>query len=288
MRCFVFVFSVFMLLNYGICKPSQEIVSLDSNVYKYFIIKKIEIKNVNDRIYRIQIALPLLDSINSTRDSLNAKTDDFSLDSKKLDSINSTQDFALDSNKKDSNFQKSQVIESRTFSLIKNNPKKPQKILYLLDGNAFFPRFLNLITNDIESNPYSLKNLPIIVGIGHDSNLAFDRNLREIDYTLNIESSKNIEAFHYFLVKILKPFIESNYANFQNLQVIKSLTLDSNNPKISKDSNNIESILLDTLLADFTSFIMPLIIRKISVFILVLLLRFILIMARFSRDIRRC
>lgn len=228
MRKFLVIFfSIFMILNYGICKPSQEIVSLDSNVYKYFIIKNIEIKNVNDRIYRIQIALPLLDSVNSTLD------------------------FVLDSNKKDSNFQKSQVIESRTFVLAKNNHKKPQKILYLLDGNAFFPRFLNLITNDIESNLSqhktqaldSIQNLPIIVGIGHDSNLAFDRALREIDYTPNLESSKNIEAFHYFLVKILKPFIESNYANFQNLQVTKSITLDSNNPKIYKDSNNIESIL---------------------------------------------
>lgn len=188
LKFIVSIFSIFVIINYGICKPSQEIVSLDSNVYKYFAIKKVDLKNVNGRIYKIQIALPLQNL-----------------------------------SRLDSNLENLKVIESRIFNSSQNLTLKRKKIVYLLDGNSFFPRFLNLILKDIESNLDSkiLLDLPVVIGVGHDSNLAFDRNLREIDYTpkSHIESNYDIEMFHYFLTQILKPYFS---------QVIESRTLDSN------------------------------------------------------------
>ncbi|RDU67568.1 alpha/beta hydrolase [Helicobacter didelphidarum] len=86
--------------------------------------------------------------------------------------------------------------------------------LYLLDGNVFFPILLNLLTH---TDKY--KYLPIIVGIGHESNLAFDRKLRTLDYTPPLDSKFNktftggggADAFYSFITGIVVPYIAKNY-----------------------------------------------------------------------------
>lgn len=98
----------------------------------------------------------------------------------------------------------------------KNNSKR-NKILYLLDGNAFFPKMLNLIVNE---ELYNTGRLPIIVGIGHDSNLAFDRKLRTYDYTPDIPKylqyqygeNGGINEFHKFIANTLIPYMNNNYS----------------------------------------------------------------------------
>lgn len=69
----------------------------------------------------------------------------------------------------------------------KDGKNRITRIFYTLDGNAFFPNILNLIAKE----PQLQQNLPIIVGIGHDSPLAFDRQQRSFDYTPFLSNSGN-------------------------------------------------------------------------------------------------
>lgn len=59
------------------------------------------------------------------------------------------------------------------------NSNYKYKIIYLLDGNAFFPLFLNLFNTPVKENL-------LIIGIGYDNNLAFDTQKRTKDYVRGI------------------------------------------------------------------------------------------------------
>lgn len=93
--------------------------------------------------------------------------------------------------------------------------KDEKSIFYLLDGNAFFPILLNEIANT------HVERLPIIVGIGHDSPLAFDRALRTYDYTPLLVKDLQDEfgggggqsEFLDFILTTLKPLIKERFGS---------------------------------------------------------------------------
>ncbi|WP_181881791.1 alpha/beta hydrolase [Helicobacter sp. MIT 14-3879] len=96
---------------------------------------------------------------------------------------------------------------------------KDKNIFYTLDGNVFFPMLLNLII----TNKKGFFKLPIIVGIGHNSPLAFDRNLRTKDYLPPLEGFLQSEfsggggasEFLEFITKKLQPFIYKSFGKPQ-------------------------------------------------------------------------
>lgn len=92
-----------------------------------------------------------------------------------------------------------------------------KSLFYTLDGNAFFPLVLNEIATKETTKP--IKALPIIVSIGHDSPLAYDRTLRTYDYTplLPLElqdkfsGGGGIEIFLDFITQVVQPFIHRRF-----------------------------------------------------------------------------
>ncbi|EOH9152632.1 alpha/beta hydrolase, partial [Campylobacter jejuni] len=81
------------------------------------------------------------------------------------------------------------------------------KIIYLLDGNAFFPLFLNLFNTPVKENL-------LIIGIGYDNNLAFDTQKRTKDYTPTTNLNKQgggSKEFRNFLITQLIPYINKMY-----------------------------------------------------------------------------
>lgn len=92
-----------------------------------------------------------------------------------------------------------------------------QSVFYTLDGNAFFPMILNLVSADIDM----YDKLPLIVAIGHDSPLAFDRVLRSYDYlpsvprdsilTQRVDETGGADQFLDFITSQVLPFIAEQY-----------------------------------------------------------------------------
>lgn len=72
---------------------------------------------------------------------------------------------------------------------------KTSETIFLLDGTSFFPRFIN------KYNSY------IVVGIGHKSNMAFDRAKRTYDYLpqTNIQGSGGANDFLTFIKEKVLP-----------------------------------------------------------------------------------
>lgn len=95
-------------------------------------------------------------------------------------------------------------------------PKNGYPILYVLDGNAFFPRALDLFLSVYRQYPQI--PMPIIVGIGYDSPLAFDTKQRAFDYMPTLDSKLSIkfgggaENFLRFITTKLLPHIQKNYS----------------------------------------------------------------------------
>lgn len=96
---------------------------------------------------------------------------------------------------------------------------KDNSVFYTLDGNAFFPILLNLIA----LNKKDFTKLPIIVGIGHNTHLAFDRALRTKDYLPHLEESLQSEfsgggganEFLDFITQKIQPFIHKQFGTPQ-------------------------------------------------------------------------
>lgn len=94
-----------------------------------------------------------------------------------------------------------------------------QSVFYTLDGNAFFSMILNLVSADIDM----YDKLPIIVAIGHDSPLAFDRVLRSYDYlpsmprdsilAQRVDETGGAEQFLDFITSQILPFIAEQYGD---------------------------------------------------------------------------
>lgn len=154
-------------------KPSQAITPLDAQARAYFHIDAFAMRSTKTgRIYRIQVAMP--------------KT-----------------------------LHKSSLKAMRQIA-----PKGGYDAMYMLDGNAFLPIALNLYAKDFARDVDSagadsanvdsvgvsfgadssldsartLQGAPFIVAIGHDSDLAFDRELRVRDYLPARESGADFEA----------------------------------------------------------------------------------------------
>ena len=103
--------------------------------------------------------------------------------------------------------------QGKLYNILIAIPKnKTKEIFYTLDGNAFFPMFLNRIAKSINE----IQTLPIIVGIGHNSNLAFDRDLRTFDYLPKLLDEEfsgggGNEIFLEFINTKLKPLIYEKF-----------------------------------------------------------------------------
>ncbi|HEC1156681.1 TPA: alpha/beta hydrolase [Campylobacter jejuni] len=114
------------------------------------------------------------------------------------------------------------------------NSNYKYKIIYLLDGNAFFPLFLNLFNTPVKENL-------LIIGIGYDNNLAFDTQKRTKDYTPTTNLNKQgggSKEFRNFLITQLIPYINKMYPidfshqilfghSFEGLFAIDTLLYDS-------------------------------------------------------------
>lgn len=90
------------------------------------------------------------------------------------------------------------------------------KIIYLLDGNAFFPLFLNPFNTPAKENL-------LIVGIGYDNDLAFDTQKRTKDYTPTANLNKQgggSKEFRNFLTSQLIPYINKTYPIDLNHQIL--------------------------------------------------------------------
>lgn len=95
---------------------------------------------------------------------------------------------------------------------------KKYKVIYLLDGNAFFSRFLNLYN-------YLPKEDILIVGIGYDSPLAFDTTHRTKDYTpkvqgLEFQNGGGSFEFRQFIKTELLPYINTHYETSEDFQIL--------------------------------------------------------------------
>lgn len=158
---FGFGFGGFGALN---AKPSQTITPLDAQARAYFHIDAFTMRaSKTGRIYRIQVAMP--------------KT-----------------------------LHKSSLKAMRQIA-----PKGGYDAMYMLDGNAFLPIALNLYAKDFARDvdsanvdsgldsgrvdfAHASQGAPFIVAIGHDSDLAFDRELRVRDYLPARESGAESQA----------------------------------------------------------------------------------------------
>ncbi|MBK1972258.1 alpha/beta hydrolase [Campylobacter sp. TTU_617] len=108
-------------------------------------------------------------------------------------------------------------IDYKIFIATNNTNAKEYKSIYLLDGNAFFPLFLNLFSKPIKENL-------LIIGIGYNTSLAFDTKNRTKDYTPDkqdgFEESGGSENFRTFLKTQLMPYIEQYYPSDKNYKAI--------------------------------------------------------------------
>lgn len=92
---------------------------------------------------------------------------------------------------------------------------KAQNTLYVLDGNAFFPMILEVLSKESLSS----SKLPLVVGIGHKSMLAFDRAQRRRDYLPNLlqdgisKDTHDFKANEFldFVLHTLKPVVHKSY-----------------------------------------------------------------------------
>ncbi|WP_334085459.1 alpha/beta hydrolase-fold protein [Helicobacter typhlonius] len=100
---------------------------------------------------------------------------------------------------------------------IPKHKKDKTSVFYMLDGNAFFPLLLNEIAKKESTQPF--QSLPIIVGIGHDSTLAFDRASRTYDYTPllskelrdSFSGGGGINIFLDFITQKVQPLIHKRF-----------------------------------------------------------------------------
>ncbi|QWU80539.1 alpha/beta hydrolase [Campylobacter novaezeelandiae] len=105
----------------------------------------------------------------------------------------------------------------KIFIATNNTNAKQYKTIYLLDGNAFFPLFLNLFSKPIKEDL-------LIIGIGYDTPLAFDIKNRTKDYTPDKKASfkegGGSDNFRTFLKTQLIPYIEQRYRSDKNYKAI--------------------------------------------------------------------
>lgn len=91
----------------------------------------------------------------------------------------------------------------------KNQEKRKYKVLFLLDGNAFFSRYLNTYSKPPEQDI-------LVVAIGYDENLAFNVAKRTKDYTPKVSGEEFQKGggsldFLNFLKTNLLPYIKEHY-----------------------------------------------------------------------------
>ncbi len=113
-----------------------------------------------------------------------------------------------------------QNIQGRFYNIhiaIPKHKADKKNVFYTLDGNAFFPLLLNEIATKESTKPF--KALPIIIGVGHYSPLAYDRALRTYDYTPllpeylqdKFSGGGGIDSFLDFLIQEVKPSIHKRF-----------------------------------------------------------------------------
>lgn len=102
-------------------------------------------------------------------------------------------------------------FEGKRYRLFIAKPKQSQvsqAVLYMVDGNAQFP----LAVNHVDVS----KPLPLIVGIGYVSDLAYAVAERTRDYTVPAEGEEFVKGggakdFLRFVATEVKPYVEEHY-----------------------------------------------------------------------------
>lgn len=93
------------------------------------------------------------------------------------------------------------------YQAIPKGSKKYEKVLFMLDGNAQFPIVLNSVTD---------KTPPLIIAVGHDTNLAYDSKKRTRDYTPKAAGEEfslggGADEFYRFIRDRVVPFVDIKF-----------------------------------------------------------------------------
>jgi len=99
----------------------------------------------------------------------------------------------------------------KIFQAVPKNRNVYPKAIFMLDANAQFSVLLNLF-KDFTSND----NVPLIIGVGYDTPLAYDTARRTKDLTPlaqgdEYEQGGNADKFYKFIKERLMPFVDKEY-----------------------------------------------------------------------------
>ena len=99
----------------------------------------------------------------------------------------------------------------KIFQAIPKNRNVYPKAIFMLDANAQFSVLLNLFRNFTSSG-----SLPLIIGVGYDTPLAYDTARRTKDLTPlaqgdEYEQGGNADKFYKFIKERLMPFVNKEY-----------------------------------------------------------------------------
>ncbi|MDO5046185.1 alpha/beta hydrolase [Campylobacter sp.] len=99
------------------------------------------------------------------------------------------------------------------YQAIPKGVNEHKNVLFMLDANAQFPMLLNLFAKDEKL---------LVIGIGHDTNLAYDKKRRTKDYTPKANKEEfsqggGAEEFYEFIKDRVVPFADKKF-NIKNSQ----------------------------------------------------------------------
>ncbi|MCO8125119.1 alpha/beta hydrolase-fold protein [Stieleria sp. TO1_6] len=113
-------------------------------------------------------------------------------------------------------------------------PASGRPVLYVVDGNAYFPIALRLLQSHSDASPSSLTHLPTLIGIGYPGDERFDMSRRTFDLTTAAEpanlpprrdgsawpKSGGADQFLDFIARTLRPRLTNSYSLNMNQQAI--------------------------------------------------------------------
>jgi iroE protein len=99
----------------------------------------------------------------------------------------------------------------KIFQAVPKNRNVYPKAIFMLDANAQFSVLLNLFKNFTSND-----NVPLIIGVGYDTPLAYDTVRRTKDLTPlaqgdEYEQGGNADKFYKFIKERLMPFVDKEY-----------------------------------------------------------------------------
>ncbi|CAD7287144.1 alpha/beta hydrolase [Campylobacter suis] len=98
----------------------------------------------------------------------------------------------------------------KIFTALAKDKNNVKNVLFMTDGNAQFSMLLNAFKPSEHQNP------PLIIAIGYDTNLAYDKSLRTYDLTPfasgdEYKDGGGADEFYGFIRETLLPFVKKNF-----------------------------------------------------------------------------